>query len=191
MAFSVYSWNVLENQIWFVRIADAGSSMSVKLFSSLVDAEADQNPVATGVTAGFGVSSVAFSSGVEKFNDALDWHIKVNGQDGDPTEIIRVNRFVEGDEISHAIFRNIELARIRATEEVDLHSMMVKNRTIDLAEHIPTLEPGVVAQLSNEVRNRSTLAWVSRVSIVYSLSDDGTSFLGNKVELHEWSQLRR
>ena len=54
MAFSVVAWNVLENEIWYVRLADNGSNISVKLFSSLADAEADQNPVAAGTTTGFG-----------------------------------------------------------------------------------------------------------------------------------------
>ena len=40
MAFSIDSWNINPNRAWFVRLSDSGSGISVELYLSPEDAQA-------------------------------------------------------------------------------------------------------------------------------------------------------
>lgn len=190
MGFSIVTWNVLDNIPWFVRLSDTGTAVEAKLYKNQADAVADNTSFAS-QTGPYGLSIEMTFSGVLPFLDSYAWHAVFSGLEGDETTIFRVNRFVEGDEISNALFRNALLSPIRALEEIDAHSMMTRTRTLVLGVHFPLLESGVIASVSNSRRGRDTLGFVSRNEIVYNLGDDGSCSLVNQVQLNEWVQLRR
>src|SRR4030043_279373 len=122
MALSVVNWNITENIVWFVRLVDTGTGISVKLYLSQADAEAQTNLQASGESTEYGSelditldNEEGASTPVSLYQEGYEWHLIAAGQNGDPTKIFKVKEFVDLDEISHAIYRNSELITARAT----------------------------------------------------------------------------
>ena len=162
----------------------------MSLYRTQSDAENETNVVASS-SGGYGLSIEIILPEIPRFLDIYNWNLVVSGLAGDEQKIFRVKPFVEGDEISGGIFRNSSLALVRATEEIDEHSMMRKTRSLTMGIHFPTLETGTIGQISNNRRSRVTKGWISRNEIVFNITDDGSCSLINQIEMNEWIQLRR
>ena len=157
MAFSITNLNYNPNRVWFVRLADAGSNISIELYTTLTDAQAQTNKQAYG-TAAFGADQAvtltnvpAATYPVSLFQDSYTWHLRVTGQDGNTTKIFKLKEFVDLDDISAPIYRNEELIPLRAAAEINAHTHARIPREIELASHLPTLEAGDIVRV-NSVR---------------------------------------
>lgn len=181
MAFSINAWNINPNRVWFVRLSDAGSTISVELYLTHADAEAQTNLQASGATTGFGTTldvtllpDVAATVIVSFFQDYA-WHLKVSGADGDATVIFQVKEFVDLDEISHPIYRNTDLIATRATAEIDAHTHAVIRKEITLGSHIPDIEPGDIVRVNSTRRGKDELLQVVEHQISAEISAENTT----------------
>ena len=180
MPFMVTAWNINPNRVWFVRLADAGSTISVELYLTQADAEAQTNLRASGYTTGFG-SDLPVTLNIEpttsvfvSFFQDYSWHLKVSGSDADPTVIFQVKEFVDLDEISHPIYRNTDLITTRATAEIDTHTHAVIRKEIALGSHIPDIEPGDIVRINSTRRGKDELLQVTEHRIAAEISDETT-----------------
>lgn len=172
MPFFISSWNLNPNRLWFVRLADSGSAISVELYLTEADAEARSNLQAEGSSQGYGenlevylVSEESTSVQISLFQDFLTWHLKVSGSSGDPSKIFKIREFVELDEVSHPIFRNTGLSLIRAKAEIDAHTHARYNRAVQLGTHLPGINAGDICSLSSVTRGISELGQIVRRQI--------------------------
>lgn len=193
MAFLISAWNIDPNRVWFVRLADAGSAISVEHYATQADAEARINLQASGVTTGFGTAlSVTLTNAtgatypVSLFQSTYPWHLQVSGTDGDSTTIYRVKEFVDLDEIDHPVYRNAELIPIRAAAEIDAHTHARYARSIQAGGPILGAVEGSIYSLTSSRRSLSELGQV----VSHTISGTATS-LTSDVELMTYRALKR
>lgn len=194
----IASWNINPNRLWFVRLADAGSGILVKLYLTQADAEADTNLQASGTSAGFGSSLPVTLSNepdasepVFLFQDTYSWHLRVSGASGDPEVLYRVKEFVELDEINDPIYRNEDLITTRAAAEIDAHTHAVINKDLTLGSHIPTLEPGEIVQVASTRRGKTELLQVMSHRISGEVSESGDMSLTSSLSVAGYLALKR
>ena len=193
MPLTIASWNIDPNRVWFVRLADAGTTISVELYATLADAQARTNLQASGATTGFGSSlSVTLTNAtgatypVSLYQSTYTWHLLVSGADGDSTTIFRVKEFVDLDEIDHAVYRNAALIPIRAAAEIDAHTHAQYTRSIQTGIPILSATEGTIGSLTSSRRTLSELAQVASHTIT------GTpSSLTSDLELLTYKALKR
>jgi hypothetical protein len=159
MALSIVNWNIAENIVWCVRLADAGTGISVELYLTQADAEGRTNLQASGESGEYGSdievtldNESGASTPVSFFQDGYACHLVVSGQNGDATKIFKVKQFVDLDDIAHAIYRNSKLITARAGAEIKEHTHARITRNILLGGHLPELEPGDTARLNSTRR---------------------------------------
>lgn len=153
---AIVNWNVAENRVWFARLSDTGTEISVELYLTLADAQAQTNMQASGESAGYGASLEIILSNesgatvpVSLFQDGYDWHLIISGANGDTTKIFKVKEFVEMDEISHSVYRTSDIIEARASAEINAHAHAKIIRSLVLGIHLPSLEPGNVVNLQS------------------------------------------
>ena len=173
MTLSVLNWNIDENRVWFVRLADTGSAVSVELYLTQADAEAQDNLHASGESTGYGTAlevTLVNESGadvpVSLFQEEYAWHIIVAGQNGDATKIYKIKEFVEIEEISHSIYRNSALISARATAEINAHTHAAIVREIGLGTHLPEIEPGQILEVDSDRRGIDDLSQITEHTII-------------------------
>lgn len=193
ISLEVVNWNIDENRIWFVRLSDTGSAISVEMYLTQSDAEAQTNLQASGESSGYGEELEIIleneedaETPVSSFYDDLLWHVIVAGQGGSP-KIFKVKEFIEMDEISHAIYRNSALITLRATQEINAHTCAKIIRNTSLSAHIPTLEVGEVVQLNSTRRGVNDLNQVAEFQIIGTIN----SLVNDQVELMKYVALKR
>ena len=190
---SVVNWNIDENIVWYVRLADSGSAVSVEMYLTQADAEAQANLQASGESSGYGSSLEVTLTNEEEaetpvtfFRDEYSWHLCVSGQSGDDTKIFKIKEFVEMDEISHSIYRSSELITARATAEINAHTHAAIARNISLGIHLPEIEVGNIAGLDSARLAVNDLSQIHEHRIV------GTpNSLISEVETRKYMELRR
>jgi hypothetical protein len=192
MSFSIINWNISENIVWYVRLADTGSAVLVELYLTEADAEAQTNLQASGESAGYGSSLEVTltneedaSAPVSIFQAGYDWHLVVAGQNGDETKIFRIREFVDLDEIAHSAYRNSLLVEARATAEINAHTHARITRTVLLGSHLPQIEPGDILGLDSDRRGINDLSQVFEHRIAGTFNSlvselDAIKFLGLK-----------
>lgn len=193
MAFSITAWNLNPNRTWFVRLADAGSTISVELYSSLANAQARTNLQASGATTGFGSSmSVTLTNAtgaaypVSLYDATYVWHLQVSGSDGNATKILRVRDFVDLDEIDHAIYHNADLIPLRAAAEINAHTHAQYTRSLECAAPDLTVKEGTVGKIISARRGISELGQV----VLHTVSGTPNSLTGS-LELITYKALKR
>jgi len=156
---AIVNWNIAENRAWFVRLSDTGTEISVELYLTLADAQAQTNLQASGESDGYGASldvTLSNQSGasvpVSLFQDTYEWHLIVSGANGDTTKIFKVKEFVEMNEISHSIYRSSDIIEARALAEINAHTHAKIIRSLALGIHLPTLETGGVVNIQSTRR---------------------------------------
>ena len=167
MAFSITAWNLNPNRTWYVRLADAGSNISVELYTTRADALARTNLQASGATTGFGSSlSVTLTNAtgaaypVSLYQSTYAWHLQVSGSDGNATKIMRVRDFVDLDEIDHAIYHNADLIPLRAAAEINAHTHTKITRSLTCANPFLAALEGATAKIISSRRSISELGQV-------------------------------
>ena len=197
MAFSIDSWNINPNRAWFVRLSDAGSGISVDLYLTSSDAQAQTSRQAHGSTAAYGPElQVTLSNDpgtafpVSFFQD-YPWHLKVSGASGDAVKVFKVKEFVDLDEIDHPIFRNSDLTSLRAAAEIDAHTHALIRKEITLGSHLPELEPGEIVRLSSSRRGRVENLQAVEHRIVGEQSEGGETRLTSTITATSHMALRR
>lgn len=198
MSLSIINWNINENRIWFIRLSDTGNAISVELYLTKADAQAQANLQASGESSGYGSElevSLANESDaatpVSFFQDEYSWHLIVSGQNGDPTKIFKIKEFVELDEISHAIYRNSTLITSRATAEIDAHTHAAIIREISLGVHLPELEVGQIGGIDSDRRGIDDLSQVTEMQIIGTINKSGEQSLTNEIETSKYIALKR
>jgi len=193
MALSIAAWNLDPNRVWYVRLADAGSAISVQLYATLADAQAQTNMQASGATTGFGSSlqvTLTNATGatypVSLYQSTYSWHLKVSGGDGDSSTIFRIKEFVDLDEIDHAVYRNSDLIPIRAAAEIDAHTHAKYSRSIQCGRPILTAKEGAIAGITSTRRALSELGQVA----AHTISGTHNSLTSN-LELITYKALKR
>lgn len=189
---AIVNWNIAENIVWYVRLADVDGVISVELFLTQADAEAQTNMQASG-SGSYGTSqSVALvnepgaTEPVSLFRDDYNWHLMVSGTAGDSAKIFKVKEFVDLDEISHSIYRNNDLITARATAEINAHTHAAIIRQIMLGTHLPSIEVGDIARLMSARRGVDDYGQISEHSIT------GTpDSLISDVEARKYLELKR
>jgi hypothetical protein len=153
---AIVNWNVTENRVWFVRLADTGTEISVGLYLTADDAQAQTDLQASGESDGYGASlevTLSNESGasvpVSRFQDAYEWHLVVSGANGDSAKIFKIKEFVEMDEISHSIYRSSDIIEARALAEINAHTHAKTTRSLGFGSHLPALEPGNVVNIQS------------------------------------------
>lgn len=166
--FSIVNWNIAENIVWYVRLSDTDAAVSVELYLTQADAEAQTNLQASGESSGYGsalevtlANEEDAATPVSIFQPGYTWHMVMAGQNGDETKIFRVREFVDMDEIAHPAYRNSQLLEARAEAEINAHTHARINRTINLGTHLPDLEPGDIVWIDSDRRGIDDLNQVS------------------------------
>jgi hypothetical protein len=156
MAFSIDNWNINPNRLWFVRLYDAASGIGVELYLSLADAQAQTNRQAHGISSGYGTAkliTLAVDAGasvsVSLFQTAYSWHVLVSGLSGYVAKIFQLKPFVDLPEISDPLYRNEVLIPLLAAAEINAHTHAKIERSVDLASHLPELEPGDIVEIDS------------------------------------------
>ena len=190
MAFSILSWNIEENQDWWVRLSDTGTAILVQVFGTLADAQAVTNICGSYTTDGYGPRFVVLTAGPGKplgfglFQSAFVWHMRVTGQNGDATSTFKVAKFCELSPISDPIYRNVDLITKRGVYEITIHST-VNYKYIIECPGIPDVEPGDIVTVSSS-RLGTFLAQVSNIRI------DGTTVsLISSVNLEKYALIQK
>jgi len=172
MSFAIIEWNLNPNRNWYVKLADAGSDISVKLYATQADAAADTNVVAEG-TAEFGTdseSTLIMKTGgtpeISLFNEALTYHIKVSGADSDAQKTYKITPFVDLPGINHNIYRSETLIQQKAITEINSHTHTSKIRDIGIAAHIPELKTGDTINIQSALRDINVLSTTTEVLII-------------------------
>lgn len=173
MALSVVNWNIGENNVWFVRLSDTGSGISVKLYLSQADAEGQTNLQASGESTEYG-SDIEItldnegdaSTPASFFQEGYEWHLIVAGQNGDSTKIFKVKEFVDLDEVTHSIYRNSALITVRAAAEIKAHTNARITRKTSLGVHLPVLEVGNISRVNSTRRGLNDLSQVFEHRII-------------------------
>jgi len=167
MSFAITEWNLNPNRNWYVKLADAGTDISVKLYPTQADAAANTNLVAEG-TAAFGTGSEVLllmsatgSPLISLFNDALLYHMKVSGADADLAKTFHVKPFVDLPDINHNVYRSESLIQKKALAEINAHTHTKKIRSIGIANHNPNLSTDDVLNIQSTMRSLNVLATVS------------------------------
>jgi len=193
MALSIVNWNIAENIVWYVRLENTGSAISVALYLSEADAEAETNAQAIGVSSAYGASleitlnnASEATTPVSLFRDDYGWHLIVSGASGDSDKIFKIKEFVDLDEISHAIYRNGALIEARASAEIDAHTHAAIIRDIMLATHLPTLEPGDIINLDSDRRDLDDMGQVFEHTITGTVNS-----LTDTIEMRKFLELKR
>jgi len=190
---SIENWNIDENIVWYVCLADSGSAVSVEMYLSQADAEAQTNMQASGESSGYGsglevtlTNEEGAETPVTVFRDEYSWHLTVAGQNGDDTKIFKVKEFVEMDEISHSIYRSSALVTARATAEINAHTHAAIIRQISLGIHLPEIEVGDIAGLDSARRGIDDLGQIHEHQII------GTpDSLVSDIEVRKYLELKR
>lgn len=147
---NVVSNNVKENRAWYVCMTDTGSGISVSLYRSEDDAEAQANVVAMKSVSYGTFVQVDFGSTLEKFDVSLGYHLAISGASGDPSPvIIKTGPFVDLPPVSGEVFVNENLAYLRAQRELDLHTHAVLRSNLRVASAVSSLNPGNLVNLSS------------------------------------------
>lgn len=189
----IVNWNIDENRVWFVRLSDTGSEISVELYLTKADAETYANVQASGVSAGYGnarevalVNEDNADVPVSLFRGEYDWHMMVAGQSGDPAKIFKIKEFIEMDEISHPIYRNSELITARAHAEINAHTHAAVIRSVALGTHLPEIEPGRILGIN------STRRGINDVSQITEHRITGTqNALITELDVRKYVELKR
>jgi len=190
MAFAITEWNLNPNRNWYVKLADAGSNISIKLYLTQADAAAGTNLIADG-TAEFGTDSestldmIAESPEISLFNDALIYHLKVSGADADTTKTFHVMPFVDLPNINHNIYRSEALIQRKALTEINAHTHTVKKRSIGIANHNTNLQVNDVLNIQGTMRTLDVLVTVTERTI-----SGTTDALTDQVETVEYLDLK-
>lgn len=193
MPFTITSWNLEPNQEWFVRLYNATTGIGVELYENRADADVQANIITSAISAGFGTGKeiVFNSTSVWLFQSAYDWHLLVSGVVTDPAIVYRVKAFVDLDELDHPIFRNNDLALLRAGSEIDSHTHAVLRYSVETGVYFPTLEPGDIVALVSTVRGFSKLVQVTEHGIEYNQEDSGDTSLTSRLEVSGYMALNR
>jgi hypothetical protein len=193
MTLSIVNWNIDENRVWFVRLEDIGSAVSVELYLTQADAEARENLQASGESSGYGselevtlVNEDGATVPVTFLQEEYSWHLVVSGQNGDSLVIFKMKEFIELDEISHAIYRNSTLITARATAEIDAHTHAAIIRQISLGVHLPELEVGQIVGVDSDRRGIDDLSQVVEMQIT-----GNPDSLTTEIEIRKYLALKR
>jgi hypothetical protein len=170
--FDVSDWNLNPNQKWFVRLSDAGAAILVELFNSLADLDVSASRVAyASVTFGADVkvlliedSTAPLFGPMSKFNSQLDYHLKVNGQDGDQTKRFAIGPFVDLPPVEDPLMLSEEIIQARATLEINRGTHSILTTSVSLAEHYPDLDCGDIVEISST--RRALVAVKNRVNAI-------------------------
>jgi len=190
---SVVNWNIDENIVWYLRLADSGSVVSVEMYLTQADAEAQTNLQASGESSGYGSSQEVTLTNEQEaetpvtlFRNEYSWHLTIAGQNGDDTKIFKVKEFVEMDEISHSIYRSSDLITARATAEINAHTHAAIVRNVSLGIHLPEIEVGDIAGLDSDRRGVDDLGQIHEHQII------GTpDSLVSDIEVRKYLELKR
>lgn len=193
MALSVVNWNINENRVWYVRLYDTGSVVSIEIYLTHADAEAQANLQASGESTGYGTAleitlenEEAASVPISLFQEEYAWHVIVAGQNGDATKIFKIKEFVELDEISHSIYRNSALISARATAEINAHTHAAIVREIALGAHLPEIEPGQILGIDSARRGIDDLSQITEHMIIGTQDS-----LVSDLETRKYMELKR
>lgn len=193
MAFSVQQSNIEPNRVWFIRLADTGTGISVELYLTEADAEAQTHLQASGETTEYGSglevwlnAEESASVQISMHQSSLDWHVMVAGASEDETVILKIKEFVDLDDISHAIFATSGLAAIRAKAEIDAHTHAVFTRSVQLGTHLPEISVGEICAISSAGRDLSEIGQVIR----HQISGTPSSLLSS-VDVASYKALKR
>ena len=193
MVLGIINWNIAENRVWYVRLADTGSAVSVGLYLTSADAQAQTNLQASGQSEGYGSAlevTLTNESGasvpVSLFQEGYDWHLIVSGANGDGVKIFKVKEFIELDEISHSIYRSSDIIEARALSEINAHTHAKFIRSLILGVHLPSLEPGDIARV------QSTRRGLDAYGQVFEHRITGTpNSLISELEINSYLELKR
>ena len=84
---------------------------------------------------------------------------------GDAQKIFHVAPFVDLDEISDGIYKSTALIQARALYEINLHTHIAKDSSIDLAGPFPGIAVGDVLQIQSDRRSLDVLATVTETVV--------------------------
>lgn len=179
MAFTIVSWNIEENQDWWVKLSDTGSTILVQVFESLADAQAGTNVCGSYTSEGYGNQYAVLEAGpglpdgFGYFQTDFVWHLLVNGANGDASVIYKVARFCELSPISDPVYRNVDLISARGVYEINLHTS-VNYKYVISYPGVLDLEAGDIVYV-NSVRLGAFLAQVSSISLAGTAASLKTS----------------
>jgi len=172
MSFTITEWNINPNRNWYIKLSDSGAEIDINLYPTQADAQAGTNLTASG-TAPYGTASEAIlamsATGepeISLFNQGLDYHLKVSGQNGDTTKTYQVAPFVDIPEINNNIYRSSSLISQKATQVINAHTHTSKIRDIGIANHRPGMKTGEIINLQSTFRSLDILATIDEVTII-------------------------
>ncbi len=184
MAFSINNWNINPNRLWYVRIEDVSGVLTIGLYLTQADAGASTNCQAVYTAAAFGSDleitleeEAGASVAISLHQETDEWHLVVSGSADDDTKIFQIKSFIDLDDIQHPIYRNPLLVTRRATAEINAHTHVDIERHLDMAIHLPTLEPGEIVSITSDRRGLSADLCQVREHLITGTPDRLTSRL--------------
>ena len=185
-------WNVKPNKLWFVRT----EGLSVELYNSQVDLDAQTNAVASG-TADSDTFTVLLTDSDEYDETTLElyyqdypFHFSLS-ENNTGVRKFKVKPLTDLSEIRHPIYNNSNIALSRGEAELNLHTYAVLGREIVLGTHLPELEVGDAVELTSVRRNKTEISQVLSQTISGEVSDNGESSLITSIQVANYLELTR
>lgn len=131
-----------------VRLATEPGGIRVEVYNTAADAHASSGLVAMGMSDGFGAVPVVLApepaaawpiTGL--WSPARAWHIRVEGEAGDPSRVLAWAACLDLADIEHAVYVNQDLAGRRALAEINAHTHVVHAWDLAVARYVDA-EPG-------------------------------------------------
>lgn len=195
MTMNITNWNVDENRDWYVRLSDSGTDITVELYITQSDAQAQNDRRSYG-SAAYGTDVVCTLTAdtdyvVNYFQEDYSWHLRVSGQNGDDTKIYKINAFTDLPSIVHSIFRNTDLVSLKSTYEINLHTKYKTARRVPLGIHISDFAVGKTVTFNSTRRGVSEDNQIASLTIRGSVEASGSAVLVNSCDLVKFSDLNK
>lgn len=187
----IQDWNVSPNQTWYVMV----DGLSVYLYATQADLEADINVVASGTADPDTLKTVLFyASTLEAMNYYYqDWesHLTLSAYVTTGKHYFKLKPMTDLSEIRHPIYNNASIVEMRGEAELNLHTYAVLKRELTLGTHIPEMEVGEIVYHSSTRRGLSRTSQILAQTISGASEGDGSCYLLNTITVANYMELKR
>jgi len=199
VALDITDWNLNPNQVWFVKITDAGGGLTdVEVFNTKADMDASTNRVAFALGQTLmdmlnldltqDSTPPLLAATISKFNPSLDFHFIITEFAGpSPDKKFKVGPFTDLKPVEDAMLLTEQMIDDRATLEINRGTHSALMRRINLKSHFPALEEGDIISLSSTKRGLvSVKNRIDSVSIDASIDNTGRIRFLDAIEVVEF-----
>ncbi len=168
---SISNSNLEPNIKWFMVTNSDGTTIYVKCYQSLVDAQADTNRVASG-SYGIGTDQpltlnqeTGSPISISKYDNEIPWHLLVTGGQYEANTIYQLGPWSDMEQVKHAIYQNREIIPYRAAALINKGTKLDTQIDISYAGTIYNLEPNNVVRINSTFMSKDIYTIAREISI--------------------------